>query len=405
MLSDFGHRPYTSAQISLLPRFHSLMKLLPLVALGPLVLAGCGRFSPKPPQEYVYVSAKRTFLRDRLAAVSNRVGEVTNGQKLLVVDRARRFVKVKDDKGEIGWIDGHAVIEQKIYDQFAALATQHGKDAVIATGVLRDDSYLHDQPGRQTDHYYLLAENTKLQLLTRASVPKPMPPQAIPVPEPAPKSKDKADGKKGGTKSVSAAAEPPQPVLQDWWLVRDAQGQMGWVWSRMLDIDIPAEIAGLSEGQRYVGAYLLRTVDDPDSSFPDKKAPEYVTVINSWKDGLPYDFDQVRVFTWNTRKHRYETAYRQRNLEGYLPVTVSSQLVNGQQEPVFSFKVATGEDVAIDPATGAAHPAQTETESFRLEGVLVKRIGLPEPAAPKPVAAASPKKKRRAAEKHRHHSG
>jgi hypothetical protein len=43
------------------------------------------------------------------------------------------------------------------------------------------------------------------------------------------------------------------------------------------------------------------------------------------KDGAPYDFNQVRVFTWNVKKHRYETAYRERGLEGTLPVTLGSQ--------------------------------------------------------------------------------
>ena len=42
------------------------------------------------------------------------------------------------------------------------------------------------------------------------------------------------------------------------------------------------------------------------------------------KDGLPYDFDQVRVYTWNARKHRYETAYRER-VTGALPVALGSQ--------------------------------------------------------------------------------
>lgn len=360
-----------------------------------LLLGGCSHFVPKPPQEYVYVSAKRTFLRDRLAAVSNRVGEVSNGQKLLVLDRARRFVKVKDDKGEIGWLDGHAIIEQKVYEQFTALGTQHEHDPVIATAVLRDDSYLHDSPGRQTDHYYLLPENAKLQLLTRASVPKPEPPQAVPIPQPT-----AAKGKPGSAKNAETA-KPVPPALQDWWLVRDDQGHSGWVWSRMMDIDIPAEIAGLSEGQKYVGAYLLRTVDDPDSSFPNKKAPEYVTVLSPWQDGLPYDFDQVRVFTWNTKKHRYETAYRARKLQGYLPVAVTSQVFDNQQEPVFSFKAATGEDVAIDPSTGVAHPAQTGVESFRLEGALVKRVGPATPSAPKAGSLSEPAKKHSAAPKHK----
>lgn len=373
-----------------------------------LVIAGCSRFSPKPPPEYVYVSARGTFLRDRLAAVSNRVAEVSNGQRLQVIEHVRRFVKVKTDKGEIGWLDDHAVINQQVFDQFNDLKTKHAHDAVIATAVLRDDSYLHDAPGRQAEHYYLLPENDKLQLLVRASVPKPMPPQAVPVPTAsstsgaATKTGSKPGGKQKGKQIASENLAPATPPLQDWWLIRDGDGHVGWIWSRMMDVDVPDEIGGLAEGQRYVGAYVLRTVDDPESSFPDKRAPEYVAVLSPWKDGLPYDFDQVRVFTWNTKKHRYETAYRQRNLAGYLPVVIGSQTVGAQQEPTFSFKVAVGDDVAIDPQTGAAHPAQTENETFRLEGALVKRVGPPTqpPNTPAPQAAAE---KHKAAHKPVHH--
>src|SRR5277367_2023133 len=373
-------------------------------------LAGCGRFAPKPPTEYVYVSAKGTFLRDRLAAVSNRIAEDSNGQRLIVIERARRFVKVKTEKGEIGWIDEHAVIDQQIHDKFSALAAQHEHDPVIVAATLRDDSYLHDAPGRQTDHYYLLPENDKLQLLVRASVAKPGPPQAVPAAapakKPAAKSSTKAKDASAAKSAASApAAAPVPPVLQDWWLVRDSQGHVGWVWSRMLDIDIPNEIAGLAEAQRYVGAYVLRTVDDPESSFPNGKAPEYLALMNSWKEGLPYDFDQVRVFTWNTRKHRYETAFRQRNLEGYLPATVGSQVFDRQTEPIFSYKVATGDDVAIDPQTGSAHPAQLAVQNYRMEGVIVKKVEPPSAAPPpKPVTAAAPaskgKKQHKAAAKH-----
>jgi len=38
----------------------------------------------------------------------------------------------------------------------------------------------------------------------------------------------------------------------------------------------------------------------------------------------PYDFDGFRVFIWNLRRHRYETALIQRHLQGYFPTTVDA---------------------------------------------------------------------------------
>jgi SH3-like domain-containing protein len=391
------------------------IRYLLVFLLLPLVFAGCGRFSPAPHKDYVYVSAKTTFLRDRLAAVTNRVADVQNGDRLEVIAEDRRFLKVKTEKGAIGWIDDHVVIDQKTYDQFAALQSQHAHDPVVVTGVLRDDSYLHVAPGRKEEHFYLLPENAKLQLLSRASVEKPTPPQAVPVPLPIPKKAEIA-GKpgKGAKEKKKDPNAPPYipagPPMEDWWLVRGPQGQTGWVLARMMDIDIPQEIAGLAENQKYVAAYRLRIVDDPDSKFPDGKAPEYVAVTNAWRDGLPYDFDQVRVFTWNTKRHRYEGAYRERGIEGYLPITIGSGVFNGQTEPTFSFRVASGDDVTIDAQTGASRAAQLTGVTYRLEGDLVKKIGPPEAAvAPVPASkAATPakeKKKRepRRKEKHKRH--
>lgn len=383
----------------------------PLTALAfcGLALLGCSRFSPAPHKDYVYVSAKETYLRDRLAAVTNRVADVQNGDRLEVIGQDRRFYQVKTDKGAVGWIDDHVVIDQKTYDQFAALDKQHAHDPVVVTGVLRDDSYLHLAPGRKEEHFYLLPENAKIELLARASVEKGVPAQAVPVPLPEPKKKVPAASTKAKKRDPNAPPYVPEgPPMEDWWLVRGPQVQTGWVLSRMMDIDIPQEIAGLAENQRYVAAYLLRTVNDPESKFPDGQAHEYVAVTNAWKDGLPYDFDQVRVFTWNTKKHRYEGAMRERGIEGYLPVTIGSGVFDGQTEPTFSFKVASGDgDVTIDAATGMPRAAQTVTQTYRLEGDLVKKVVPEQATAPKPAApaasAAAPAEKpaRRARRRHR----
>ena len=382
------------AVLSLLRRIGSRWLLCSAICVALMTtLSGCRHLREHLKPEMVYVVAKQTYLRDRVAAVSNRVALVNNGEPLQVVEHGRRFLKVKTSKGEVGWIEDHMVIDQAAYDQFAALQQQHAHDPVVATGVLRDDLYLHVKPGRETDRFYLLPENEKLQLLIRASVPKPAPPQGfLPAPHPAAGS---AKGKK-----PAVAADPAVP-MEDWWLVRDSHGQVGWMLSRRLDVDVPDEIAGYSEGQKIVGAYVLTKVYDPESSLPDKLVPEYVSVTNAYKDGLPYDFDQVRVFTWNVKKHRYETAYRQRNLEGYLPVAVSQKKnPQGQPAPEFSITVATSDAVAVDPRTGAARPAQTAVLNYQLESGMVKRVVPPGPQGPAPVSA-NPKPV--GAHAHRHH--
>jgi SH3-like domain-containing protein len=345
-------------------------------------LAGCNRLRERAKPEMVYVVAKQTYLRDRVAAVSNRVALVTNGEPLEVVEHGRRFLRTKTSKGEVGWIEDHMVIDQATYDQFTALQQQHAHDPVVATAVLRDDLYLHVKPGRETDRFYLLPESQKLQLLIRASVPKPAPPQGfLAAPRPA------ASGKEKKTAGAAPAGEPAVP-MEDWWLVRDSRGQVGWLLSRRLDVDVPDEIAGYSEGQKIVGAYVLTRVYDPESSLPDKLVPEYVSVTNAYKDGLPYDFDQVRVFTWNVKKHRYETAYRQRNIEGYLPVAISQNKTGqGQTVPLFSITVATSDAVKVDPLTGAARPVDTASLSYQLEAGMVKRVTPAGPPGSAPIGA------------------
>jgi SH3-like domain-containing protein len=354
-------------------------------------LAGCNRLRQHAKPEMVYVVAKQTYLRDRVAAVSNRIALVTNGEPLEVVEHGRRFLRTKTSKGEVGWIEDHMVIDQATYDQFASLQQQHAHDPVVATAVLRDDLYLHAKPGRETDRFYLLPENQKLQLLIRASVPKPAPPQGfLAAPRPAATGKEKQPAAK-----ATPAGDPAVP-MEDWWLVRDSRGQVGWLLARRLDVDVPDEIAGYSEGQKIVGAYVLTKVYDPDSSLPNKLVPEYVSVTNAYKDGLPYDFDQVRVFTWNVKKHRYETAYRQRNIEGYLPVTISQNKL-----PMFSITVATSDAVKVDPLTGAARPVDTATLDYQLESGMVKRVTPSGPPGSAPIAA-----KPKPAEPHPHrHQG
>ena len=287
----------------------STLSVVLCLALGWItLLSGCARLHSHTTGESVYVTAKQTFLRDRVAAVSNRTGTVENGQKLQVLEHGRRFYRVKTDKDEVGWIDEKAVATEAVFDQFKLLTETYRNTPPVASAVVVDDVNLHLRPGRTTEVFYRLPEGDKLQVLARATLPKPVPGGASPMQTPAP-----------------AAGAPPPIAMEDWWLARDDKGRTGWLLSRMMEVDAPDSLTRYAEGQRIVGAYLLTTVHDDSADQEIKDIPIYVTVMAPYQSGLAYDFDQVRVFTWNLKRHRYETGYREHYIIGYFPAKVSTE--------------------------------------------------------------------------------
>jgi SH3-like domain-containing protein len=373
------------------------------LVLATLSLTGCSYFRQKAAERYVYVTARQVFLRDRVAAVSNRTGTAVNGEKLVVLDRTRRAIKVRTPRGEVGWVEEKLTADQKTADQFEALHDAHAKDPIVATATARDEVYLHSSPGRETDRFYRLAEGDSLSLLERATVSKtpPAAPATRSAAKPAPAKTTPAPAAEPPTSAADedAATPPPvlpPPVMEDWWLVRNAKGQTGWIYSRMIDVSAPDALARYAEGQRIVGSYILNTVDDPDSGILDNgnpvtRIPEYVTLLSPYKAGLPYDFDQVRVYYWNVKKHRYETAFRDQHVLGYLPISIGAMkdkygkgALAEATLPSFTYHVlsAAAPIPTPDPVTGLIKPAQLIDKTYRLEGNICRRILPPNTPAP-----------------------
>ncbi len=95
--------------------------LVPVVTLAAvLLLPGCRRGRHRV-LEVAYVSAPQAALRDQVAAMFNRVGNVKNGERVEVLDREKRFARVRTASGIEGWIEQRFLVDQKTFDALQKL--------------------------------------------------------------------------------------------------------------------------------------------------------------------------------------------------------------------------------------------------------------------------------------------
>jgi SH3-like domain-containing protein len=327
--------------------------LFALAVIFLLGLSACNR-KGRHVLEVNYVSAVQATLRDQVATVYNHVGTVKNGERVEVLEHEKRFSRVRTQSGIEGWVEQRYLVDQQTYDALQKLTQENLNDPVQSPGVLRNETNLHITPSREAEHLYQLSAGAKVAVLKRATAEKQ--PGAAPAP-----------GKSGKASSG--------PVLEDWWLVRDAENRVGWVLARMVDLDVPLEVAQYAEGQRFVAFFALNYVQDAGKDGTGKQVSQYLCAITEPHDGLPYDYDQIRVFTWNVKKHRYETAYREHGLNGVLPVTVTSE--NFDKEgllPVFVLRVKDDS-------------GNVSERKYKLNTPIVRRVLAPgeQKQAPKPA--------------------
>jgi len=356
-----------------------------VLLLAAFFATSCKR-GPLKTGEYGYVAAQQVVLRDRVATVYNKVGTAKNGEQLEILEHQKRFVRVRTPRGEEGWVEQRNLVEPEIYNGFQKLLNDNRKSPVQGKGKTRVQLNMHLTPARDGEALYQLAEGDPVDILARAtserlttaemaarqlaesrdaafqrqleegmkkaareneknkkrksdSLEIPQPTVAPPPgwDEKTPPEVFEAPAKgaaKKSAKDLAPKVEPPKPY-DDWWLVRSKAGRVGWVLARMIDLDVPLEIAQYAEGQRVMGAYVLSTIKDDGKG----DVPQYLVVLNEPKDGSTWDFDQIRVFTWNTRRHRYETAYREHNLIGFFPVRTATEDFGGKEGvlPIFEF--------------------------------------------------------------------
>jgi hypothetical protein len=323
-----------------------------------LLLASSGCTQPREVLGQAYVAPATLNVRSQLSLKSGAVVTLKHGDPVAIVDVQRRMVKIRSKAGFEGWADSLSLLSVEQMDQLrrerkaALLLPSEG--SATAFEIMN----IHIAPYRTAAAFAQIPEGGSVSILGRKVTPKlsvptragslmferaqapnrkqrrepttrlnmRLPPKPRPPKAPAnwlELSTERIDGKPAESPkkvdAAKAADAPKKPVvLDDWTLVRTKADEVGWVLTRNLLLSIPDEVAQYAEGKHITSFFDLGTVQD------EVKGPKHHWLWTTGPMLLPYDFDSWRVFLWNRRKHRYETSYRQRDLEGYFPVHVDS---------------------------------------------------------------------------------
>ncbi len=325
-------------------------------ALGVMfLLTACGsRPAMEEPVGEAFAGPVSLNLRQDLAGRSPAVTAVKHGERLDILEVRRRFMRVRTKDGTEGWTDSNLLLSSLEMEQLAGLEARAATLPSQGAASVFDALNMHPEPKRQSPSFFQIPEGGAVEVVGHVVRPRVQPNSRAPAAERARKAppKKKAKAKQNvllippprppappakwelarprvyDLPGFAAPAPPPPIPLDDWSLVRTPEGKAGWVLSRMLFMAVPDEVAQYAEGHRITAYLPLGEVKDGND----------IKKIWLWTTASPgvreTEFDSFRVFVWSSRRHRYETAYVERDVKGYFPVEVVS--IPGQQEKGFA---------------------------------------------------------------------
>ena len=268
------------------------------VAACAVLLCACSSQPTAPQVEQAFVARKGVGLRSELKRDSPVVATLDLGERVEIIARRRRFVKVRTSSGKEGWTRDTRLATPALRQMMAQLRVQTRSEP--PQGMLRALYTLnvHLEPYRWSPTIYQLREDEGAELLRHRLVDRlPRAPQ---------------QGK-----------PPPAPTgLDDWYLIRTITAQAGWVLTTGMYSAVPDEVKQYAERRRITSYFALDEVEDP--RLEEAKKTWLWTQITRSKQ--PHDFDQIRVFMWSRRQHSYETIKLERGLTGYLPVRIHEKV-------------------------------------------------------------------------------
>jgi hypothetical protein len=311
------------------------MKRRLLIAVPLLILVAVIAWLLRPKHELVgegYISERSITLWSSVAQVREPVETLHYGDRVDVMGRRNDSVKVRTAGGTVGWIDGRQLLEPALWERSIKLLQQAQAIPVQAHGRTKVQTNLRVQPGRTEPRLYQFGRGVPVEVVGRA------------VADWAQVTDEKEAASESGNKK------------EDWYLVRAVATRppgeaaartaetntttqpgdqsvpiAGWVVARFVELDLPDPVReGIASANvRAVAWFELNRIADASAG-----KSQYLVAGTKGPDGQPCDFTTLRVYTWDAKKTRYETAFIENNLCGLMPIRLGK---GPKDEPEFHF--------------------------------------------------------------------
>ena len=284
-----------------------------------------------------YVSERSLTLLSSIAQVREQVGILYYGERVDVLARRNDYVKVRTAPGEVGWVDGRYLMDPDLWQRSEKLLELSRSMTVQSRGRTKTTTNLRVAPGRNEPRLYQFTRGTEVEVLSRAVA------DWVQVTDEKESAEGEINKKEDWLLVRGLATRPPgEGTIRNSAVMNTTQpGDQtipiaGWVVGRFISLDLPDAVReGTSSANvRPIAWFELNRVTDDNGEHP-----QYLVAGTHSSEGQPCDFTTLRVFTWNPRKSRYETAYIENDLCGALPIRIGK---DPKGAPEFRFHVIGG---------------------------------------------------------------
>lgn len=337
------------------------MKRKLLVAVPLLCLVAVLAWVFRPKHETLgegFISERSVTLWSSVAQVREPVDSLHYGDRVEIISRRNDNAKIRTSTGAVGWVDAHLLMDPSLWQRSAKLLAEAQALAVQARGRTKVATNLRVQAGRTQPRLYQFGRGIPVEIVGRAVA------DWVQASDEKESSADSPEAKKEEWLFIRALATRPPGESN----VRIAETSTttqpgdqtipiaGWIVGRFVELILPDAVreGTASANVRAVAWFEL----NKDAS---GTKPQYLVAGARGPESQRCDFTNIRVYTWNPKKTRYETAFIENNLCGQMPIRVGK---GPRGEPEFRFRAT---------ATGAKI-ADNEERVYRLIQTVVRRI-------------------------------